>query len=88
MSHTLYIAQQGKCFYCNQIMAPISVRTERKAGWTADHFIPKAYLRPRKLVLKFNKVLAHAICNERKGDRFPTQLEILKFKKLYEDILK
>lgn len=87
MSHELYLAQRGRCFYCEKIMAPLKTNNNSQ-GWTRDHFVPLKLTRKWRVELKFNFVLAHPKCNKNKGSRFPTQQEVLKFKKLYEEILR
>lgn len=82
MSSVLYLAQQGRCFYCDKIMAPMKSNKDVQ-GWNRDHFVPLKITKKWSIELKFNFVLAHPKCNRKKADRFPTQLEVLKFKKLY-----
>jgi 5-methylcytosine-specific restriction endonuclease McrA len=60
----LDILQSGRCFYCD---APVGAKA------TVDHLIPRAYGGTDEPA---NIVLAHRRCNQRKGDRLPTQDEI------------
>lgn len=81
----LYQAQGGDCFYCGAPMGPARSNAPHQMGWTTDHFIPKC--RGGQSLNK-NLVLCHAICNMRKGGRWPTKAEIAKFHKLYTRIKK
>ena len=70
----LFMAQQGKCFYCD---LPIDTITypQSNEGYTRDHFNARC----KGNSITGNKVLAHRLCNEKKDARSPTQSEIDKF---------
>jgi 5-methylcytosine-specific restriction endonuclease McrA len=61
--------QRGRCFYCEK-----GIRTVPHV----DHFIP---WRRYPLDLGHNLVLAHANCNERKGDRLAAEEHLAKWSK-------
>lgn len=70
--HGLLLRMQDyRCGICGGKM-------HRRAEWplscTTDHVIPKSRGGPDSLG---NFVVAHGICNSRKGDRMPTGCEIL-----------
>ena len=76
----LYIAQEGRCFYCNSELSPRSWGKRNKSGWTRDHFRPKRY----GAALLGNVVLCCFGCNLEKSDRMPTQEEGRRFNELSE----
>lgn len=64
---------QGKCCYlCGEKMYP-GDRYHHRRGWTADHVRPRAIGGSRWQ----NLLLAHAGCNNDKGDRPPHPCELL-----------
>lgn len=72
----LHAVQGGRCFYCGRPMGD---------DVTRDHFIPRACCRNLQLAPRgFNSVLAHKRCNERKGDRWPTAAERVRFAALVD----
>jgi hypothetical protein len=81
----IYLRQGGVCFYCEKPMAPKRYRPKHRRrathaqGYTVDHFFPRAL----GFGLKEGKVLAHHLCNERKGMRLPTREELEKFTRLF-----
>lgn len=70
----LFLAQQGKCFYCNKPMDSQSYPSN-KNGFTKDHFMPKS----KGNSLNRNKVLAHFKCNQEKKNKSPTMAQLKKF---------
>lgn len=74
----LFIAQEGKCFYCEQNISPKTCNR--------DHFIPRSVVRAKNWSLKYNIVLTHVKCNQDKRDRFPTYHEVQKFKTVYKKV--
>lgn len=83
----LWHAQHGRCFHCDGIMSPWSApnHKENDIGWTREHFVPRKHLRG-KVKPKFNIVLAHAGCNLKRGSRFPTEKEVIKFKTIHMEL--
>lgn len=77
----LYLAQAGRCFYCNRTLPPRArdphVKVNR-GGWTVDHFYPKA----DGGGLVRNVVFACNDCNNKKGRRQPTVDEAARFRAL------
>jgi 5-methylcytosine-specific restriction endonuclease McrA len=72
MSFEALLKAQGHlCFYCNHHM-PLD-------GITKDHMFPKCH----GFHLRGNMVLAHKRCNGKKGSRYPTTAELLKWVALY-----
>ncbi len=82
----LFIAQKGRCFYCEMPMAQERYGSGKKKGYTVDHFIPKILKMGKHL--KYNHVLAHRSCNGRKGHELPTDNQISKFHMLILDAIK
>lgn len=79
----LMMAQQGECFYCGNPMW-LAKNKGRNRGYTVDHFVAKKYKMGK--VLRFNHVLAHKKCNEKKSDRLPFVEEIIRFEELVKKI--
>jgi len=76
----LFLAQKGLCFYC---LRPMGVSTnDKRTGFTKDHFIPQVYGGKTN----GNIVLAHKLCNNVKGHRFPSGSEAVRFRELYKKI--
>lgn len=76
----IFLAQRGLCFYC---LRPMSLsRNNGAVSYTKDHFIPK--IKGGKT--NGNIVLAHKVCNNRKGRRYPTVDERVRFSELYRRI--
>jgi CRISPR/Cas system Type II protein with McrA/HNH and RuvC-like nuclease domain len=67
----LFLAQKGLCFHCGGMMAmrPMLNRRRDDDGYTKDHLIPQS----AGGRLRGNIVLAHYRCNNRRGDRMPTE---------------
>lgn len=71
-----WLAQRQKCAYCGQNMPRQvayqikGIRTMRRTNW--DHVLPKAAGGKDWK----NRVLAHAICNQRKDSRLPYPCEV------------
>lgn len=65
-----YKQQKGQCFYCGK---PLDMSTN------IDHVWPTSRGGPRHWG---NKVLAHAKCNLRKGNRLPTEGELKKLMRI------
>lgn len=76
----LYSYQKCRCFYCNRFMPYMTFNMTRGAGYTIDHLFPRS----KGHTKLGNSVLACRRCNEKKGDRFPTVLEIVKAWELYQ----
>lgn len=77
----LYIAQQGKCFYCGKFLSKFADCTvEDHRGWTKDHVYPKSKPLPHHMNGQNNKVLACMPCNSKKGSRRPRKPEIARLK--------
>lgn len=79
----LYLAQEGRCFYCDCLIDPVQDPRPRKPltdnklpGWTKDHVIPKLENGENGNV---NIVLACWDCNQEKGARLPTMEELRRF---------
>jgi HNH endonuclease len=70
--------QRRRCFYCKE---KISLGKFAESRATVDHFFPLGKGGRNNLS---NVVLACRSCNEEKGDRLPTLLEILEWNKLAE----
>jgi len=76
--------QGCRCFYC---MAPLSARHHvpgrRERGWTRDHVRPRAKGGGNAC----NVVLACFGCNQLKGDRLPSALELAAARQLWAAVL-
>lgn len=72
----LLIAQNGKCFYCNQKFSEENIET-------VDHFIPSSKGGSNNIQ---NMVLAHTECNNKKSDNMPSGEEIEKWRFLQRKI--
>lgn len=80
ITQALFMAQQGRCFYCSVVFeGPFKAKTDkgwahllRARCWTKDHLVPKS--KGGKEVL--NLILSCACCNNTKGARMPTIDEI------------
>jgi len=82
---TIYSAQNCKCFYCGKFMQYMSFRPDmpsRSNGFTIDHLFPRSL----GFGLYGNAVLACRRCNEKKGDRPPTPVEIVRAWEIYNRI--
>ena len=79
----LMVAQQGECFYCGNPMLHAKNKG-RNRGYTIDHFVAKKYKKGK--LLKFNHVLAHKKCNEKKSDRLPSVEETVRFYELVKKL--
>lgn len=75
----LLIAQKGLCFYCG---LPMDDFGQTETSCTQDHFYPRHNGGKKHN----NIVLAHAKCNREKSDRFPTELENVRFDVLYRNV--
>lgn len=65
---------QGKlCAVCGQKMVPKTMYHPRR-GWTIEHVYNHA---SRRYYAEGNRLISHAECNNRKGDREPTGCEII-----------
>lgn len=81
----LYSHQNCRCFYCNKFMrfeTFVPGNPERKNGYTIDHLFPKHL----GFTLAGNAVLACRKCNEKKAERPPTPVEIVRAWELYNKI--
>lgn len=77
VTHRLYNAQAGLCFYCNGRMARYPHCQKHLSGFTFDHFYP--YFMTKRKGRAWNGVLAHKNCNLHKGGRYPTADEVVRF---------
>lgn len=77
----IFLAQNGKCFYCGLAMA---ITKNSPASFTKDHVKPRC----KGNKLNGNTVLCHSLCNGLKGQREPTTEEKARFKALYSKINK
>src|SRR5690242_3391906 len=83
---TLYNKQRGLCFLCGKFMdahrAYKNLNNQFTNGYTLDHLIPisKGGTNGGR-----NLVLAHAKCNSIKGNRMPTEDELLKRDAIYRN---
>ena len=77
MIRQLYLAQEGRCFFCEE---PLGIKKITK-----DHLLPKSRTNVWRS-LRFNLVLAHKKCNCNKGNRLPTSFEISKMKEVYKRV--
>lgn len=78
----LYAYQHARCFYCSKYLKFHPYHPEnpdRFDGYTIDHLIPRS--------LGFSKVgnsvLACRGCNEKKGNRMPTMIELVRAWEIY-----
>lgn len=81
----LYSFQNCRCFYCNKFMRYVSynhANPDRLDGYTIDHLFPRTL----GFGLAGNAVLACRKCNEVKGNRPPTPVEIVRAWELYTKI--
>lgn len=76
----VYLAQDGKCFYCDCRMF---LKQGHPQSRTRDHFFPKAKHKGRGA----NTVFACFSCNTRKADREPTLTEYARYYRLRERAL-
>lgn len=83
----IFVAQNGRCFYCNRYLNLKHYSKQFNLGWTKDHFIPKSLISKKKWKIRYNTVLAHKHCNEAKANRFPTKQEVTKLYNIYQKIL-
>lgn len=67
----LWEAQGKICCVCGEKMYPLTISNDR-TGWTIEHVYHHA---SRRYYADGNKLLSHAACNNRKGDREPTGCE-------------
>lgn len=83
----LYLAQEGRCFYCDTDIVPrqqgAGQRKPKARDWTRDHLLPKR----DGFDANDNTVLACSSCNSRKGHRAPTAAEIERYKALEQRML-
>lgn len=78
----LYAVQDGKCFYCcKHISLGKFHHKTRRNGYTDDHFFPRCALERHMFS---NIVLACERCNNKKGDRMPSNKALLKFERLLQ----
>ncbi|WP_448187909.1 HNH endonuclease [Azospirillum sp. sgz301742] len=76
--------QGGRCFYCLTCISNRShVPGQRNGGWTRDHVHPRASGAGNA----GNVVLACYACNQRKGDRLPTALELAAARQIWAAVL-
>lgn len=79
--HPMFIAQQGRCFYCARplFVVPPDKRHKRlpRNAATRDHLIPRAAGAGGRVVAKI--VWSCHECNHAKGARFPTPQEAKRF---------
>jgi 5-methylcytosine-specific restriction endonuclease McrA len=81
----IYSNQNCKCFYCGKYLQYKKYHPEnvtRKDGYTLDHLFPKML----GFTLYGNAVIACRKCNEKKSDRPPTPVEIVKAWELYRQM--
>jgi len=67
-----YLVQEGLCALCQEPMAPLGEPCEKWVCPTEEHIIPKS-----KGGEWLGTVAAHQICNTAKGDRDPTEDELV-----------
>jgi 5-methylcytosine-specific restriction endonuclease McrA len=81
--------QSNRCFYCDLPFSTLKIVAKNKYQlYTLDHFIPKVKGGSNQAL---NLVLCCKRCNNKKGDRLPTNEEVEKFKrqkKLNQDHIK
>jgi 5-methylcytosine-specific restriction endonuclease McrA len=65
--------QKGRCFLCSKSL-DYEAKGEAATSW--HHFIPRGRGGPDA---SMNRVVAHASCNNRFGDRMPTLRQWLRF---------
>lgn len=78
----LFALQNGLCFHCNKSMIFL-----RGAGAPKGLLATREHIFPASSTGKFlhhNIVLAHSSCNNKRGDRAPTEDEINRTKELYK----
>jgi 5-methylcytosine-specific restriction endonuclease McrA len=70
----LYVAQEGRCSLCGAPMAMKQHRSgdKKDLGWTEEHVMAKSIGGARA----GNILLAHSICNNKKGNRPPSAEEV------------
>lgn len=69
----IWTAQGKRCVICGVKMLPVT-RFHPTRGWTIEHVYNHA---SRRFYADGNKLVSHAQCNNRKGDREPTGCEII-----------
>ena len=75
----LYAHQNCRCFYCNRFMQ-YAPHTKVSKGYSIDHLFPRS----KGYGKGGNSVLACRKCNEQKGDRWPSLMEIVRAWDLYQ----
>ena len=83
LTDLLYKAQEGKCFHCLGLMHRTNDSFSPWFGWTREHIFARAN---GGKGLANNVVLAHKTCNNRRGHRWPTDVEVVRTVRLYEQI--
>lgn len=85
----LFVAQQGKCFYCGRFLSVWRVDSGNPMGWTHDHFFPKSSYKDNKQLMAMgghinkNAVLSCQPCNSHKKAKMPTEQQKKKHQRLY-----
>jgi hypothetical protein len=71
----LWAAQGGCCFHCGRPMAATRRGGNFQARWSREHLYPKS---TTGRDVRNNVVLAHRGCNAARGNREPTEDEIIR----------
>lgn len=74
----LYLAQEGRCFYCKRPLPLTSYNKRKQEGWTRDHFLPKSS--GKKLTR--NVVFSCYECNFGKANAMPSEEQRYDFMEL------
>ena len=78
----LHAAQGGKCWLCGNEMSPAPARKLKNGkynnGFTKDHIVPVSAGGTREA----NILLAHQWCNNRRGNKAPTETELQYLRRL------
>lgn len=76
----LFLAQKGLCFHCHGSMVwPAQYGRPHHKTMSRDHLVPRS----KGGKGKSNIVLAHRLCNEKRGNKPPTQEMINRAQKLW-----
>lgn len=85
MAHALFAAQEGICFYCFcEFTGPPAGRKNRATRWSRDHVNPASAGNGRTR----NLVLACHACQQVKGNRTPTQAELVRADAIHAEALR
>jgi len=72
-------AEGGRCYLCPERLHD---RACRRGGITKEHVVPRA----KQGGVRRNILLAHRLCNLRKGDRMPHPCELIYLDAIYTNL--